>query len=177
MNTIYGKSLDPEVEQAEFVFVYNAGHIWGIRKKNGIHYKVDSMGGVQPFNINSLSGMRDIGLLVPVPLKYEWNKKVNVINSILDREGIKNKQHLSMYLTRLHKENKVLDGLEIPLGVAISIMETNIVYPPSPIFKQISNLINKYNSFLSVFTNGNYNKLDLILANVPDIIFDLMVLQ
>ena len=177
LNTVYGKPLDSDIEKAVFIFVYNLTHIWGVRKKDNKYYKVDSIGGVQPFNIQSLRSTRDIGLLVPVPLKYEWNKKVNYINSILDREHIKSKEDLAQYLTRLHKEREILGDLEIPLGVAISILDTNQSTPPKPEFKQITNLINKYNLFLSQFTNGQYNNLYLILKYVPDIIFELTSLQ
>jgi hypothetical protein len=177
INTVHGKQLDPEVEKAEFVFVYNSGHIWGIRKLNGKHYKVDSMGGVQQFNIQGLSSMRDIGILVPVPLKYEWNKKINIINDILDKEGVRCKKQLVQYLTRLHKEKEILGCLEIPMGVAMSILETNLSRPLNSEFKQITYLIAKYNSFLEKFTNGQYNNLGLILEYVPDLIFELVLLQ
>lgn len=177
LNTVHGKPLDPEVEKAKFVFVYNASHIWGIKKVDNKHYKVDSMGGVQPFNIQGLRSMRDIGILVPVPLKYEWNKKVDTINAILDKEGIKSKKQLKQYLTRLHKEKEILGLLEIPMGVAMSILETNMSRPPNPEFIQITNLVNRYNTFLSKFTDGQYNNLGLILEHVPDIIFELVSLQ
>lgn len=177
LNTMYGKTLDPEVEKAAFVFVYNTGHIWGIRKLNGKHYKVDSIDGVQPFNIQSLKGMRDIGILVPVSLKYEWDKKIDDINTILDKERVHCKKQLVQYITRLHKEKEILGCLEIPMGVAMSILETNLSSPPNPAFKQITNLVTKYNSFLVKFTDGQYNNLSLILEYVPDIIFELVSLQ
>jgi hypothetical protein len=177
LNMVHGKRLDPDVEKAEFVFVYNAGHIWGIRKLNGKHYKVDSMGGVQPFNIQGLISMRDVGILVPVPLKYEWNKKIDIINDILDNEGVRCKNQLVQYLTKLHLKKEILGCLEIPLGVAMSILETNLSNPPKPEFKQITNLVTKYNSFLAKLTDGQYNNLSLILEYVPDLVFELILLQ
>lgn len=177
LNTIHGKPLEPEIGKAEFVFVYNKGHIWGVRKKDDKHYKVDSIGGVQPFNIQSLKDIRDIGLLVPVPLKYEWNKKVDLINFILDKEGIDSKSNLIQYLTRLNKKKEILGDLEISMGVAISILETNMSSPPNPEFRRITDLVERYNSFLSQFTDGQYNNLGLILEYVPDIIFELTSLQ
>jgi hypothetical protein len=169
LNTLYGKSIDAEIESADFIFIYNACHIWGIRKKNGQHYSVDSMGGVRPFNIGSLRDMRDIGLLVPVSLKDEWDKKVNMIDDILDKESIKNRHQLCLYLKKLHDEKKIL------VGVAMSILETNMV--PCPEFKRIQDLVNKYNSFITIFTRGNYSNLKLILDNIPDIIFGLTSLH
>lgn len=177
LNTLYGKPLDPDVINAQFVFVYNTSHIWGIRSVKNKHYMVDSIGGIKPFNIQGLRCMKNIGILVPVPLKYEWEKKINIINSVMDKEGIKSKYDLVRYLRSLHTTNDVLGCLEIPLGVAMSILETNISSPPNSEFKQISNLIKKYQTFLSTFTDGNYNKIDLILQYVPDIIFELVSLQ
>jgi hypothetical protein len=177
LNTLYGKPIDPEVLRAHFVFVYNAGHIWGIKSVKNKHYKVDSMGGVHPFNIQELRTIKDIGILVPVPMKYEWNKKKDEINIIMDKEGIKSKRDLGEYLRRLHATNDVLGCLEIPLGVAMSILETNMPSPPNNEFKRISDLIDRYAKFMSTFTDGNYNKIDLILLYIPDIIFELMSLQ
>lgn len=176
LNTIHGKSLDMEIINAPFVFVYNANHIWGVRLKEGKHYKVDSMGGVHSFNIQSLRWSRDIGLLVPVPLKYEWNKKVNELNRILDANNVKTKMQLIQYVKKLHNEKKILGDLEIPLGVAISILETNM-REPSVEFSKITELIHRYNSFISVFTDGNYNKIGLIIKHIPDIIFGVVELQ
>ena len=177
LNALYGKPLDAEVENAQFVFVYNSSHIWGIRLVNGKHYKVDSMSGVQSFNIQKLRNTKNIGVFISVPLKYEWNKHVGIINNIMDSEKIKSRYHLGKYLRKLHNSNDVLGCLEIPLGVAISILDTNMSSPPNPEFKQISDLVDRYLEFLRIFTNGNYNKIDLVLEYVPDIIFELVSLQ
>ena len=80
-------------------------------------------------------------------------------------------------MRRLHSNNDVLGCLEIPLGVAVSIMETNMSNPPNIEFKQITDLIDRYLKFLVIFTDGNYNKIELILEYVPDIIFELVSLQ
>lgn len=177
LNTLHRKPLDPEISNAQFIFVYNFGHIWGVKKREGKHYKVDSLSGVSAFNINSLTNTRDIGIMIPIALKYEWDKKVDEIKEILSRERIKFKPQLKLYFVKLHKEKRILGNLEIPLGVAMSILETNMSDPPKPEFQIITDLIHRYNSFLSVFTKGNYNKIGLILDHVPDIIFDLIDLQ
>lgn len=177
LNTIYGKNLDADITTADFIFIFNSNHIWGIRKKDGTHYTVDSMSGVRPFNINSLRDIKDIGLLVPVSLKKEWEKQIHNINDILDKNIIKNKQQLCEYLIRLHDDKKILGDLEIPIGVSISILETNIRGLSGVEFKKIDDLIKKYNLFITTFTRGNYNNIQLILDNIPDIIFDLMSLQ
>jgi len=176
LNSIYGKPLDKEILDTGFIFVYNFGHIWGVRKKNGSHYKVDSLGGVSRFNINSLSSIKDIGLLVPVPLQYEWTKKVKMIKAILLINTINNKKDLSMYLEKLHEQKKILGELEIPLGVAISILETNLPYTFNPEFKKIYDIVDQYNIFIKQFTKGQYTNINLINKYVPDIIFKLISL-
>ena len=176
LNSIYGQTLDKEIIKAEFIFVYNSDHIWGIKLVNGKHYKVDSIGGVQPFNIKSLRCTKNIGLLVPVPLKYEWDKKIEQISMILDRENINTKKEFELYLKKMNKNNNVLGDLEIPLGVSISILETNLQGDNTK-FKKIRELVRKYLLFISIFTKGNYNNINLILQYVPDIVFELMSLR
>lgn len=177
LNSIYGKPLNKEVIDANFIFVYNFGHIWGVRKKNGKYYKVDSLNGVTPFNINSLSSMKNIGILVPVSLRNEWNLKVRQIKNILLSNNINNKIDLMNYLAKLHSQKKILDKLEIPLGVSISILEMQLPRPYNPLFKNIYDIVNSYNTFIKQFTNKRYNDINLINNFVPDIIFSLISLQ
>lgn len=177
LNTLYNKPLDNIVCNAQFIFVYNFGHIWGIKKLNGRHYKVDSIVGVHPFDLNNIKNTRDIGILVPVSLKYEWENKIDEINTIMDREGIKCKRDLSRYLTNLHSNNEILKDLEIPLGVAMSILETNLQDIHTSKFIHIRELVNTYNEFLAQFSNGQYNNLGLILDYIPDIVFVLLNFQ
>ena len=106
LNSVYGKRLDPEIYKANFIFVYNFGHIWGIRKKNRKYYKVDSMSGVSPFGINHITSIKNIGLMVPVSLRSEWNLKVSLIRNILSQNGIHNKQQLAKYLRMLREKKR-----------------------------------------------------------------------
>lgn len=176
LNSLYDKSVDDEIKKSEFIFMYNERHIWGVRLHNRKHYTVDSISGVRLYNINSISNTKNIGIMLPVSLKKEWYIMTRKINNILDREKIKSKKDLENYLKTLHKNKLILGDIEIPLGVSISILETKMPIPSPPEFKRISDLINKYNTFISIFTNGNYNNLELILENLPDILFNLMSL-
>ena len=180
LNSLYGKSLSTEITTAPFVFVYNGTHIWGVMLKNNKHYKVDSIGGVQPFLINSLCSMRDVGIMVPVPLKSEWYRQVDIIVDILKQERIRTKVELIEYLTKLHRNKKILDKLEIPLGVSMSILETNLLGCESnndAVFVSIRRLITRYNLFIRTFTDGNYTNLALIVKYVPDLIIDVCSLR
>lgn len=177
LNSLYNKPVVEDIKKAEFVFMYNERHIWGIRLHNGKHYTVDSIGGVRMYNINSIKHTRDIGIMLPVPLKKEWGIMTKKINTILDKENIKSKMDFANYLKLLHKNKMVLGDIEIPLGVSISILETKMPIPRPPEFNRISDLIEKYNMFVSIFTNGNYNNIELILNNVPGIVFNLLSLM
>jgi hypothetical protein len=177
LNSLYEKQLDSEVIKSPFIFVYNNIHMWGIRCIKDRHYKVDSIGGIQLFNIQELNAVKDIGIMLPVPLKYEWDKNVNIIKSILNDKNIESKKDLENYLRILHLNNDILGHLEIPICVSISIMETNMPIIYNPKFEQIDNLIKLYLEFLSIFTNGNYNKINLIIKYIPDIIFTIISLQ
>ena len=130
------------------------------------------MGGVRAFDIRGLTNQRDIGIMVPVPLKHEWYIKMKEINDILDIHGIRSEPQLVGYLKILHCKGEILGGLELPLGVAMSILETNTTKD----FPVINDLIRKYNAFIKVFTDGNYTKLELIIRHVPGIIFGLISL-
>jgi hypothetical protein len=174
LNSMYNKTLDNDILSAKFVFVYNMSHIWGIRKVLDQYFKVDSMSGVSSTNINTLVSTKDIGLMVPVPLKEEWENKVSVINKILSDNKIKTKRQLADYLIKLQGQGDVLGELEVSLGVAVLLLEINMSQPPRPEFKKITDLVDRYNKFISVFTRGNYNKIDLILDHIPDMVFELV---
>lgn len=177
LNALYGKKIGSELQNAGFIFVYDANHIWGIRKIKGKHYKVDSMGGVRSFNINRLSGMKNIGILLPRPLKLEWEEKIRNISYILKKESIYKKSDLIHYLRRLNINKQILGDLEIPIGVAVSILETNICNTSNKEFAEIYRVIDLYNDFISQLTNGNYNDINMILKYVPDIIIGLLRLR
>lgn len=172
LNTLYGKPLDDAILNTDFLFMYNFGHIWTIRKKNNIHYKVDSLSGVSRFEIKSLNRLKEIGIMVPVNSEQEFTLQISRINDIINVQNIKE------YLKTLHKEKNILGNIEIPLGVSISILETTLwAKKDKTPFSKISNIIKKYNKFIREFSNGNYNNLELILFHVPHLLDELFQLQ
>jgi hypothetical protein len=174
LNACYGKPLDKEIGDADFIFVYNESHIWGMRKKNGLHYKVDSMGGVRRDNISSIANQKNIGLLVPVDAQLEWNKHVDTINNILNKNNVKRRRDLVALLTKYNEKKQFLGDMEIPLGVAVSILESNM---PDKKLEPLVKIIDKYNTFISLVTAGKYGDLALVLKYAPDIIFDISMLR
>lgn len=170
LNSFYKKPT-PDIANAEFVFVYNQGHIWSVIKKNGKHYKVDN--GVSKFNIHSLFSMKNIGAILPVSLKQEWEVNVDKILGTLG--AINTRKELQELLIDYNHKKKILGDLEIPLGVAVSILETKLKNQSK--YKKIAALVNTYNEFVSKFTDGNYNDIQLVLAYVPDILISLVRLR
>lgn len=177
LNELYGKSTHSHIINildGEYFFQYNETHIWGCRKKEGLWFRVDSLGGVRPMNINSLSNEKNVGFIVPVDIQKEFFHNLTIIKSILGDNA--NKTKIKEFLIQKNKEKKIIGELEIPLGICMDILETNLLNNKgdfSPIKKQVK----IYNEFLSQFTNGNYNNIDLILAFLPDTLASLTFLN
>jgi hypothetical protein len=190
LNQIHGNNIQEHIINilsGEYFFTYNESHIWGCRLYGGNWYKVDSIGGVQPMNINSLTYEKNIGFIIPVNIKTEFYRNLGLIKSILcNNTSI---DQIKSYLIQKNKEKLILDTLEIPINLCMDILDTNLLYQESkkdtyestvrvtdeytPIKKHIDN----YNKFLAKFTMGNYNNIELILEYLPNIIFNLISLS
>jgi hypothetical protein len=180
LNSLYKKPLDPDILTAPFVFVYDQSHIKGVRRgtppATAAHYCVDSARGVRPYSIQALKTTKNIGVLVPVKSKHEWRAQVDSIRRTLGNARVETKADLVVYLTHLNKKKQVLGDLEIPMGVAVSILETGLPARPCEEFRPIEDLVRLYNGFVAQFTRGRYGDLELILRYVPDVIFTLIAL-
>lgn len=167
------------ITSSDFIFVYNFSHIWCIKRVKNKYYRIDSIGGVSPINVSNLYMQPNIGFMIQVSLKDEYEFQRNKIKCILSNNNITTQKELIQYLTLLRKKNEILGDLELPIGVAISTLETNLYKDgeyrkPPATFDEIINIINKYNEFISQFTAGNYSDLNLILKYIPDIIIGLI---
>lgn len=172
LNAFYEKPLSG-IHDSNFIFVYNESHIWGVRRLEGIHYRVDSITGVTRYNIQNLSREKNIGLLVPVDMQREWNRQMDCINTIMDNKKIKCRADLAHYLRNLVKRSEFLGDFEIPVGVAVSILETKMSLKPHDSFAKIQKIIDSYTNFMASVTKGKYGDQELILAYIPDVIFEL----
>jgi hypothetical protein len=179
LNTIYKKKIDPTILTAEFIFVYNQGHIWGIRLVNGKHHKVDSIGGVSPFNIHSLPNIKNIGIILPIQNnRTEFKLQLIKMHNILLTQQCPGQSFSALtrsYTTRMRQTKDNLGDLEIPLGVAIAILETQLKTRRNARgFEPIVALIERYDAFIRQFTRAQYLNLDLIHRYVPGIVEGLM---
>lgn len=179
-NSLYGATIElGDLKLAPFIFIYNAGHIWGVRKKGTTHYRIDSINGVSKYHFPDVATIPNIGFILPTPPKQEWNYQLSVLDRILDANNIKTRSHLQKYLLQLHAEKKILGDMEVPLGVAISILEMKLSRHSTLLhrFEKIGQLIKDYNAFTSTLSAGRYNDSHLIVSTVPDLIFDLYKLR
>jgi hypothetical protein len=177
LNQIFQKNINDHIVKildGDFFFIYNESHIYGARRKNGKWYTVNSMGGVRITNINSLSGQKNIGFIVPVNIKTEFYHNLTLIKTILGPNP--ELQHIKDFLIKKNKEKLILGHLEIPLGICMDILDTQYQLRSSDEFSTIHSEVQKYNTFLSEFTKGRYNDIDLILQHLPSIILRLTFL-
>jgi hypothetical protein len=183
VNQLYRKNIKEniiDILKGDWFFVYNESHIFGARRHNKTWYKVDSLNGVGVIDVNSFSNTKNIGFIVPIDIQKEFFHNLviikNVLNECLTIEKIKT------FLIQKNKERKILGCLEIPLGICMDILETNLLNKKLPKnkmneFNVIQTRIISYNKFIQQFTNGNYNDINLILAFLPEILFDLVSLN
>jgi hypothetical protein len=176
LNQIHGKYINEyiiNILKGDWFFIYNESHIYGVRRLNNKWYIVDSMSGVRPININSIN-QKNIGFIVPVNIKDEFYRNIKLIKDILSENNQKEitKEIIKTHLEQKNKEKLILGELEIPLSICMDILDTNLIRTNNKngktnCFSEIQKYVNKYNIFLSQFTNGNYNNLQLVLTVTP----------
>ena len=165
INQLYQKELDfIKVLKGDFFFIYNENHIYGASKTD-TWYKVDSLSGITRLNIDSLTREKNIGFIVPVNINDEFYHNLSIIKRIA---GSLPCQEL---LTKIYGEKKILGELEIPIGICMDIMETNLSGKSADEFAPIIRHVKNYNTFIKQFTK-DYS-LNLILEYLPDIILSL----
>jgi hypothetical protein len=181
----------------DYFFMYNSEHIWGIRRKDNKWYRVDSLNGVRPCNVDSLGNQKNVGFLIPVVPKTEFFRNVEKIQFILKRDipeldpanFAKTLEQLKKYLGELSDKEIILGDLEIPLGVSMDILD--VVYgkvgdykksgPETDFkkeeFKPIEHIIKQYDEFLFNFTPSHYHDKELKLKYLPNTLMTLMKLK
>jgi hypothetical protein len=184
LNQIFRKNINDHIVKildGDFFFIYNESHIYGARRKDDAWYTVNSMGGVRLLNINTLSSQKNLGFIIPVDIKMEFYHNLTLIKSIL--EPIPTLQNIRDFLIKKHTEKLILGHLEIPLSICMDILEVQYKIQQSNLqdkiceFSSIHDDILKYNIFLSKFTKGRYNDIELILQYLPSIILRLSSLR
>ena len=153
----------------DFFFAYTENHIYGVRRKDGMWYKVDSIGGVIPINIHKLT-QKNMGFIFVINIKNAFYQNLALIKNILGYAPTL--ETVKQYLVQKNFDKMILGPLEIPVGICMDILETNLLGREDK-FDPIGDQVIKYNEFLPLFTNGRYNDIGLILQYLPDIIYNL----
>ncbi len=158
----------PDLSEHEFIFVFNESHIWAMRCVSGTWYRVDSLSGVSPKPLSAAQSAR-VGVIVPVDLGRELLIVLGQLRQLTTMlQGGECVEAMRTHLIQLHKESNILGDLEVPLSIAMEILEIGLSSGrPRP---RVAALVKKYNDFLREFTQGRYLDIDLINRNVPDII-------
>lgn len=164
LNEVYKVPKD-----ALFLFVYNCDHVWAVIKRDK-YYKIDN--GVYPFDFNSI---KNIGLIVPMPLRQSYNFRISNIKKILNEENIKTKKDLINYLINLNEKKQILGHLEIEIRDAVNIIEIQHSKNKNK-YERVEKIIKNYILFSKKFTKGNYNNIELIIKYIPNIIRELFIL-
>jgi hypothetical protein len=186
INQIYNKGSKHilNILKGDVFFIFNEGHIWNLRKFKEKWYSVNSIGGINPINIQNITSEKNIGFIIPVDIQKEFYYNISIINKVFEKkdeknnEGECNRDIIVNYLIKSNKEKKVLNELEIPINIIMDIM--GIVIKSHKLkknFEVIQKHIINYNTFLLKFTDGNYTNIKLILEYLPDIIVDLLNLN
>jgi hypothetical protein len=174
-NQLHGINIKSIIDTSvgEFFFAYTESHIYGFRKKNNKWYIVDSIGGVRLMNIDAIN-QKNMGYIFIVDIKKEFYRNLKIIKKILDDTS--SPEEIKNYLVQKNSEKKILGELEIPLGICMDILETQL-FNQTRDFNPITTQVKSYNEFICQFTNGKYNDIELILKYLPDILYNLTQLS
>lgn len=155
-----------------WVFVFNEGHIWGIRYVEGYGwFKVDSMSGVNRFSIATLRTSA-YGLIIPVDAATEFKSNHSFITTIA---GATRADWIA-YLRGAHANGEVLGAVELPMARAVKAVWSQqshneaVGHPKKMDTSIIATLVKQYHEFMSLLTDGRYMDIELILANIPNLL-------
>jgi len=135
------------INETDFFFVYNHGHIWGVKKNQGQWYKVDSLSGVNPFNVGSIINEKNVGLIVP--RQYSTYKSdITLVLESIRKYIVKNGNEPSSLngIIKVVKNNitkdELLGDMETLYAMAIDIIDAMV---------SEHGLVSIYNKFLHYF--------------------------
>ncbi len=167
----FGKKIElPPHTHSNFMFVYNSGHIWGIKVINGVVWAIDSLGsGPVRIDMKQIGQMQNIGIMYTVHLVPEFKIQLDLLRSVVPHSLA----DITQVLIKLNKSKLILGDIEVPLDTSIDILEWHGMQSKKifkPRYKAILYIVTRYNDFLKKFT-GNYLDLKLVLNYLPEIIY------
>lgn len=174
-------------KQVDWMFVFNHGHVWGIRKLTAVAaasqphverwFRVDSIGGVSSFDINALQVMKE-GLLVPVDPQNEFNKCITQAVLLV---GDGSAQRVMEWVTESIKRGDTLGNLEANMSRAVTCLEAQLSRcgpgEMDDVVGIIFGVVSDWHAFMTKWTNGRYNDVGLISAHLPRLLVRILAFQ
>lgn len=140
----------PLIIDCDKFFVYDAGHIWLMKKENEKWHRIDSLSGISRTNINYRQ--KNIGFILPVTnLAREYN---DVISRISWNTGNIKRNYLG--------DDEILIGRAIEL-LRIQLANREHKYP------HIKQLICDYYEYIEELSTGKYNNTQFVCSKMPKI--------
>ncbi len=102
--------------KGDFIFVFNQGHIFGLKRVNDQWYKVDSLSGVSRVIVNAFINEKH-GFMIPVNPYREFYSNISKIKIELKNTDA------SSYLRRVHNESKDLGKVDVLLSSIMSLLK------------------------------------------------------
>ena len=125
-------TLEELVYDSNDIFIFNADHVWLLKKIKGYWYSINSLNGVTSnFKLSSLLSMEKIGLIIArkgssILIDYDRYKNrltqyFYELNPILKMKSYLEDTDIKEIIDKLYKEDKLIGELEIFLGVIYEI--------------------------------------------------------
>jgi hypothetical protein len=166
LNQHFTCDLKPQLENCHFFFMYNADHIWGVKKHNEKWYILDSLRPITETTISAVLSTNNIGLILVAASDVIFAKEIKNIRKLV----VPNPRD---FIIKCHYLNEILGEVEISIGKCVDILSRT---KSKTLQHKIDELCVNYYTFLTKFTDGNYNNLDLKLNSLPDIILGISFL-
>ncbi len=177
---LHGQDVRSSINASEFFFVYNSGHIWGVKKYNDKWYTLDSLAAISECDISELLNRSNIGFIVALPARSIFRiEYANIVRNIeLAASAKKTHENIVKFIIEKHTKKEILGNIETSINVCVDTMQRLKIDSLSAHKKGILNkIVQKYYTFLPIFTNGEYNNLALKISFLPYIIYGIIYLS
>ena len=160
----------------DFIFVYNHGHIWGMKKENNNWHKIDSLSGISASqNVHSLHGEKNQGIIIPREKGKQMEDRVTVVSGIKrylsQHSGNQSIEGIEEIINKTISMGKNADWLEPLVGLYINILETIEQQTQEEIL-----LLEDYDKFLRHYER-NKTDYEYLKTNFSKIVYKINNLQ
>ncbi len=165
------KKVEAAIRASNFFFMYTADHIWGVKQDGQAWYTLDSLSPITRCEIPDLLHRQNVGFIVVLPIRRVFRAEYDELTQIIDTRTTSLQAYNTIvgYLIKMHNEKEILGSIETNINVCIEIIDRLKDELRAPEKKKdiARKAVRKYYEFLKVFTNGNYNDIDLKIRHLP----------